>query len=90
MKELKAIAVKYPKNAPAPFILASTKNELAKKMIDEAEKKNIPIVKNDMLADILLKEEIGSMIPEQTWKVMASIFSVILGDKENIEHKNNG
>jgi flagellar biosynthesis protein len=83
MKERKAIAIKYPENSPAPFILASTKNELAVKMIEEAKKQNIPIVEDDILTDILLKEEIGSMIPEQTWNIMANIFSVILNVKKD-------
>ena len=77
-KSLKAVALKYPKNAAAPFICASGKGEVAKNILDIAQKNNIPIVENSDLTDVLTLQEIGTIIPEETWELIANIFSYII------------
>lgn len=76
--KIKAVALKYPKNAAAPFICASGKGEIAKSILDIAQKNNIPIVENSDLTDILTLQEIGTIIPEETWELIANIFSYII------------
>ena len=66
--KIKAVALKYPKNAAAPFICASGKGEVAKNILDIAQKNNIPIVENSDLTDVLTLQEIGTIIPEETWE----------------------
>lgn len=73
-----AVALKYPKNAYAPFITAKGKGELAEKIIQEAKKNNIKIEENMPLVNILSMQEVGECVPEQTWEVLAEIFSFIL------------
>lgn len=73
-----AVAIKYPEGCPAPFICAKTKGELAEKMVQIARENNIPVEENQELTDILMMEEIGSLIPENTWEVMAMIFSYLV------------
>jgi len=73
----KAIALKYPEDAPAPFILAKEKNFLAEQMIKIAESKHIPVIKDSMTANILSLYEINSFIPEETYQVIAKIFAFI-------------
>lgn len=80
MKE-KAVALKYPKNAQAPFITAKGEGLTAKKIIEEAKKNNIPIKIEENVVDILNSQDIGTYIPEQTWEVLAIIFSSISKDK---------
>ena len=76
--ELKAIAIKYPENAELPFVSAKAKGELAKKLIEIAEKQKIPVVKNITAANILSVQEIGSAIPENTWEIIAKIFAAVV------------
>ena len=76
--KIKAVALKYPKNAAAPFICASGKGKVAENIIEIAEQNNIPIVENSELTDVLTLQEIGSTIPEETWELIANIFSYII------------
>lgn len=76
--ELKAVAIKYPENADLPFVSAKAKGELAKKLIEIAEKQKIPVVKNITAANILSVQEIGSAIPENTWEIIAKIFAAVV------------
>ena len=79
-----AVALKYPENADAPFITAKSRGALAKKMLEIAEKNKIPIVKNDIAAEILTAEEIGEAIPEETWEIIAKIFAFLMEKNENL------
>lgn len=73
-----AVSLKYPPEAEAPFISFSAKGKLAEKMIEIANENSIPIVEDNLTANILSAAEIGSMIPESTWKAVAQIFSLIV------------
>ena len=68
--EKKAVALRYPENAPAPFICASGKGELARRILEIAQENKIPVVHDEV-------QEIGSFIPEQTWEAMAKIFAFV-------------
>lgn len=80
----KAVAVKYPKGAEAPFVVAKGEGIIAKKIIQEAEKNNINIEENEDLVEILSEVKIGSMVPAESWEILAQIFSFIL----SVEQKN--
>ncbi len=83
MEEQKlAVALKYPENAYAPFITAKGKGELAERIILEAKKNNIKIEENTPLVDILSMQEVGSCVPEETWGILAEIFSFILQNEK--------
>jgi flagellar biosynthesis protein len=74
----KAVALKYPAGAPAPFITAAAKGLQAERLIEIAEKNSIPVVKNIAVTDILSLQEIGSFVPEETWTILSGIFAFIL------------
>lgn len=76
--EKKAVALKYPKNAFAPFITAKGTGLTAKKIIELAEKNNIPVKIEDSAVEILMAQDIGDAVSEETWEVLAIIFSSIL------------
>ena len=76
--EIKAVALKYPENASLPFVSVKAKGELAKKLVETAEKQKIPVVKNIEAANILSVQEIGSAIPENTWEIVAKIFAAVV------------
>ncbi len=79
MRELKkAVALKYPEGASAPFIAASAKGFLAEKMLEVAAEKKIPVTEDAALADFLSVQEIGQAIPEETWEAVAKIFAFVV------------
>lgn len=79
--KLKAVSLKYPKNAACPFVTAKGKGELAQKILDVAKQNNIPIQSDENLVNVLSSQDIGDSIPEDTWEVLAIIFSSILQRK---------
>lgn len=74
----KAVALKYPEGAAAPFVTLTAKGELAQKVLDAAEENDIIIVKNDELTDFLSVQEIGTCVPETVWPVLAKIFVFVM------------
>lgn len=74
----KAVALKYPEGAAAPFVTVTAKGELVQKVLDAAEENDITIVKNDELTDFLSVQEIGTCVPETVWPVLAKIFAFVM------------
>ena len=74
----KAVALKYPEGAAAPFVTVTAKGELAQKVLDAAEENDITLVKNDELTDFLSVQEIGTCVPETVWPVLAKIFAFVM------------
>lgn len=84
----KAIALKYPKGFDAPIIVSKSYGKQAEIMIEQAKKQNVSIVENSMLVDMLGLCGENSVVPEETWEVLAQIFSVILEDENYGENFN--
>ena len=78
----KAVAIKYEKHLPAPFIIAKGKGELALKIKEIAENYNVGIVYDEDLADNLEVFELGSFIPEEYYQIIAEIY-IFLGRLEH-------
>ena len=74
----KAVAVKYIENLPAPFILAKGKGELAEKIKKAAEDSGISIFKDDNLVETLIEMDVGSLIPEEFYEIIANILIFVL------------
>lgn len=74
----KAVALKYPKDSPAPFITAVAKGKLAEKVLEVAKENNIAIQENSELTEFLSVQEIGSCVPEEVWPVLAKIFAFVM------------
>lgn len=70
-----AVALSYSGKEPAPLIVASGKDSLARKMLEIARENKIHVVHDPLLADILTEAEIGSYIPQETWEAVAVIFA---------------
>lgn len=82
LSKQKAVALKYPKGAEAPFVFANGKGLLAKRIIEEARINDIKIEENTPLVEFLSEVKVGSLVPPQTWEILAQIFSVILQEEE--------
>ena len=73
----KAAALTYNLGDTAPKITALGRGETADRIISTAEKSNIPIYKDERLANTLLDFEIGSEIPPELYEVVAEILVFI-------------
>lgn len=72
-KPKQAIALSYNPGDEAPTILATGKGELAERIIEKAKEADVPLYRDDKLADTLSRLEIGDMIPPELYKVVAEI-----------------
>ena len=82
LSQQKAVALKYPEGAEAPFVVANGKGLLAKRIIEEARQNDIKIEENTPLVEFLSEIQVGSLVPPETWEVLAQIFSVIILEEE--------
>ena len=70
-----AVALRYPEWADAPYISAKAKGSVAERLVEIAEKNDVPVVENVEMANILSIQRIGSFIPESTYEAIATIFA---------------
>lgn len=80
----KAVALSYPENVAAPIISASASGGLAERVVEIAKENNVPVVQNEILVNVLSRQKIGTLVPEETWTVLAKIFAfVVQVDEKN-------
>ena len=72
-KVKQAIALEYNPEEDAPKVIASGRGILADKIIEKAKESNVPVHRDDKLADTLSRLEIGEMIPPELYEVVAEI-----------------
>ena len=80
----KAVAIKYNKDLPAPFITAKGHGFVADKLMKIAKEYNIPIVKDDLLSETLYLMEPGEFIPDDVFEIVAEILVFIKETQELI------
>ena len=89
LRKFSAVALKYPKDFPAPFISVKENGLLAQRMVEIAKENGVPVVQDDILENVLSLYDVGSCIPENTWYAVAGIFAYILKvEKRNDTYKN--
>ena len=57
----------------APSVISSGRGALAERIIERAQESNVPIHRDDKLADTLSRLDIGDMIPPELYEVVAEI-----------------
>jgi flagellar biosynthesis protein len=72
-EEKTAVALAYEPGEEAPKILATGKDEVAERIIDEAKKHDVPFYKDSALAETLSKLKLGDAIPPELYEVVAQI-----------------
>ncbi len=78
-KKNKAVALKYNAEEDAsPVVIASGYGTVAEHIIDIAEKKGIPVFKDDSAASLLCMLEVGSNIPVELYEVVAAIYCKLI------------
>ena len=85
-KRLEAIALSYEAGDEAPKVLATGKGYLAEKILERAKEENIPVHKDEKVANALADLEIGAYIPKELYEVVAEIL-VFVGDMDRIKGK---
>ncbi len=84
-----AVAVAYEPGDGAPKILATGKGELAEKIIEKAKENDVPLYKDNKLADTLSRLKIGDSIPPELYDVVAEIL-VFVDDMDRLKAKLDG
>lgn len=72
-KPKQAIALSYDPAEDAPKVIASGRGLLAERIIEKANEYDVPVHRDDKLADTLSRLEIGDMIPPELYEVVAEI-----------------
>lgn len=72
-KPKQAIALSYDPADDAPRVIASGKGALAERIIERAKEADVPVHRDDKLADTLSRLDIGDMIPPELYGVVAEI-----------------
>lgn len=85
-KPKQAIALEYNPQEDAPKVIASGRGKLAERIIERAQESDVPIHRDDKLADTLSRLEIGDMIPPELYEVVAEIL-VFVDDMEKLKSK---
>lgn len=81
-----AVALEYDPKDNAPKVIAMGRGALAERMIEQAKQSDIPIHRDDKLANTLSKLEIGDMIPPELYEVVAEIL-VFVDSMDKIKAK---
>jgi len=88
-EKLTAVAVAYEPGERAPKILATGKGEVAEKIIQKAKENDVPLYKDNKLADTLSRLKIGDAIPPELYEVVAEIL-VFVDDMDRLKAKIDG
>ena len=65
--------MEYDPSKDAPTVVASGRGILAERIIEKAKESDVPVHRDDKLADTLSRLEIGEMIPPELYEVVAEI-----------------
>lgn len=86
-----AVALQYifGKQGEVPKVVAVGRGYIAKRIIELARKYNIPIKENKILAESLIKLNVGDEIPPQLWEAVAEILAQIFLLDANLAYKIN-
>ena len=88
-KVKQAIALEYDPNDAAPKVIATGRGIIAEKIIEKAKEADVPVHRDDKLADTLSRLEIGEMIPPELYEVMAEIL-LFVDNMDKIKSKLKG
>ena len=85
-KRKQAIAIQYNADEVAPKILASGTGIIADKIIEKAKSSDVPLYKDNKLANTLSKLDIGEYIPPELYSIVAEIL-VFVDNLDKIKGK---
>lgn len=77
-KKNKAAALKYDSSHKAPVITALGIGEIADRIVNEAYKNNVPVVRDDELVELLQNVDIGEYIPSELYEAVAKVIAYVV------------
>jgi len=87
-KTVSAIALAYDRDQDkAPLVVATGAGFLAEKIIETADRLNIPVYKDETAATLLCQLDLGQEIPPELYQVVATIYASILKVAEETRQK---
>lgn len=87
-KRKTAVALAYEPGEEAPKILAAGKGVVAQRIIETAKEADVPLHRDDGLADTLSRLEIGDYIPPELYEVVAEVL-VFVDRMDHLKDKIN-
>lgn len=79
MKKIKkAASLKYETSYEAPIVTAAGMGKIADRIVEEADKNDVPVVENEELANLLTKVDVGDAIPYELYDVVANIIAYVM------------
>lgn len=81
-----AVALEYDPDDNAPKVIAMGRGALAERIVEQARQSDIPVHRDDKLAETLSKLEIGDMIPPELYEVVAEVL-VFVDSMDKIKAK---
>ncbi len=88
-KVKQAVALSYNVEEGAPKVIAAGQGYLAEKIIEKAMESDVPLHRDDQLAESLMKLEIGDMIPPELYEVVAEVM-VFVDKMDKLKEKVHG
>ncbi|TDT60912.1 EscU/YscU/HrcU family type III secretion system export apparatus switch protein [Fonticella tunisiensis] len=73
----KAAALRYEKGYIAPKVTAIGFGHIAEKIIEEANRNNVPVISNEKLAESLSSLTIDQEIPSELYEAVAAVIAYI-------------
>lgn len=77
MKKNRSVALGWMEEMIAPVVYARGTGLTAERIMEIAREEGIPVIKDELLADILSDTDIGMYIPQETWEAVAAVFSFL-------------
>lgn len=85
-KNRTAVALEYERGDQAPKVVASGRGYIADKIISEAKEADVPVHKDEKLAESLSLLDIGEYIPPELYSIVAEVLIYVDG-MEKIQKK---
>ncbi|AKA71015.1 MULTISPECIES: EscU/YscU/HrcU family type III secretion system export apparatus switch protein [Clostridium] len=83
-KRKKAAALRYEQGYEAPVVTAAGMGYVADKIIENAEKANVPIVYDKELTDLLSSLDVGDSIPFELYDAVAKVIAYVMDVDKNM------
>lgn len=77
-KRKKAAALRYDYAYTAPVVTAAGMGYIADKIIENAEKSNVPVVYDEELTNLLTNVDVGDAIPFELYEAVAKVIAYVM------------
>ncbi len=78
----KAVALRYDAELPAPFLVAKASGQAVERLLEIADEAGLPIVRDSFMAEALYPIDLGALIPEAYYEIVARVFAFVKSIEE--------